>query len=83
MYHLSCFIFGLPDMKGLECLNSYDQQFSNINNQLLNSLKHKKTTTYAVGSPRSGLEQVQNCDRVKPVNGIPTLECSLKDLFNI
>jgi hypothetical protein len=33
----------------------------------------KKTMTYDVGNQGPGLGQAQKCDRVKLVNGIPTL----------
>jgi hypothetical protein len=34
---------------------------------------------YEVGNPGPGLGQAQNCDRVKPVNRIPTLSHMSKD----
>jgi hypothetical protein len=51
---------------------------TNINktNNNLNLLtEHKKTTTLDVGSPGPGLKQAQECDRVKPANGISNLPC--------
>ena len=33
----------------------------------------QETTTYDVGNPGPCLRQAQKCDRVKPVNGVPTL----------
>jgi len=38
-----------------------------------NSMNIQKITTYDFGNPGHGVGQTQKCDRVKLVNGIPTL----------
>jgi hypothetical protein len=37
------------------------------------NIEHKKKPiTYGIGNSGPGLEQAQQCGRVKPINGIPT-----------
>ena len=40
---------------------------------IIEQTKKKETTTYDVGNPVPGFGQAQKCDRVKLVNGTPTL----------
>jgi len=64
-----------------EDLNSNGHQFhqyqqnelkQNHSNQL-NSLTTRQSTTYDIGNPGPSLGQSQTFDRLKTVNGIPTL----------
>ena len=48
----------------------------------LNSLNTKKTITYDVVNPGSGLEQAQKCGGVKLVNGTPSLNCWFEQDYN-
>ena len=44
-------------------------------------LKKKRITTYVARNPCPGLGQVQKCDGVKLVNGIPTLSLVITEWF--
>jgi len=61
-----------------ESLNIDGQQLQQNINKMINylsphTIEHKKTTSYGVGIPDPCLGQTQQCDRVKPVNGIQPL----------
>ena len=45
-------------------------------------IENKKEMANTDRNPDPGLGQAQNCDRVKPVNGIPTLHTQIYILYN-
>ena len=62
-----------------ECLNSDDNNSTNINNTnshlSLSSTEHNKEhdIVYHVKNPNPVLGQAQNCDGIQPVNWIPSI----------
>ena len=60
-------------MKRKKIIVNNSNNINKTNNQLSSERTNKKTMTYDVGNPGTGLGQVQKCGRIKLVNGIPTL----------